>query len=386
MALSMVAGYYAEVDVLSIILLVSLAYKAQTSSFISSHRHYFVMVLVSNIVLAASDLVWIFNNGFLSLTEVFPNCGIALSWILNGLNGIFAAALGLTWLLFSEAILGNYLIRNRKKFILVLIPFILIVLLVLTTGYTHLMFSVSEDGVFTRGIGYALEVAVMFGYTFASVIHAFFFAKRAKTLQARQQASSIAHFVVAPVCAGVAQTFLSKMPVLFIGTVVGFLYVYISLQEQQVLTDPLTGLNNRRLLDQKIEAAIQKKSSKTELYLLVIDTDNFKSINDQYGHIEGDKALKIIADSLKESCGKEDFVCRSGGDEFIILHSAAVGDDCTKITSGIEKCLSSQNLPYPLTVSVGKQHYTPDMGGWKKFVDAADEEMYRVKEEKKAGR
>ena len=386
MAINPVAKYYAEIDVLCMILLASLAIKAHTSNFISSHKRYFQKVLLSNVILAASDLVWIFNNSFLPLTEVFPTAGVVLSYILNGLNVIAMVVLGMTWLLFSEATLGNYVIRNRRQMLLVTSPVMLITLLVLTTEETGFMFYVSPQGEFTRGVGYALQVAFSLGYILVSVVRAFIYARRAQTLQARQKANSVASFVVAPVCAGIAQLILKDMPVLFIGTVVGLLNVYISLQEQQVLTDPLTGLNNRRLLDQKIEAAIEKQSAKSELYLLVIDADNFKTINDKFGHIEGDKALMRIAEALKQNSVKEDFICRSGGDEFVMLHRAYAGDDCTRLINGINAVLQMQEYPYKLTVSIGKTRYTPDMNGWKQFLDAADEEMYRIKAEKNISR
>ena len=386
MAINPVAKYYAEIDVLCMILLVSLAIKTHTSNFISSHKRYFQKVLLSNVILAASDLVWIFNNSFLPLMEVFPTTGVVLSYILNGLNVIAMVVLGMTWLLFSEAVLGNYVIRSRWQMLLVSSPVTVITLLVLTTEETGFMFYVSPQGEFTRGVGYALQVAFSLGYILVSVVRAFSYARRAQSLQARQKANSVASFVIAPVCAGIAQLILKDMPVLFIGTVVGLLNVYISLQEQQVLTDPLTGLNNRRLLDQKIEAAIEKQSVKSELYLLVIDADNFKAINDKFGHIEGDRALQMIAEALKQNSVKEDFICRSGGDEFVMLHRCLPEEDCSQLIGGINASLAARELPYRLTVSVGQTHYSPEMGSWKKFLDAADEEMYRVKAEKKIAR
>ena len=381
MALSIVTNYYIEVDVLCVILLVSLAIKTRTSNFISSQKNHFQAVLVSNIVLTASDMIWIYNNNFQSLLGDYPSFGITMSYIVNGINVVSSAMLGLTWLLFAEAVQGNYILHERKwrTLVLVFAPIIVLLMLTLTTKHTHLMFYVAKDGRFTRGAGYALQVAIAYAYMLLSVILAFRRARYAKTQQERNQSLSIASFAVAPFISGVAQMLLPQMSVLFIGTVVALLYVYISLQEQQVLTDPLTGLNNRILLDQKINAAISTWNGSSDLYLLVIDADNFKGINDKYGHIEGDRALITIADALRQNGEKEDFLCRSGGDEFVVLHHAAHGDDCSQFINGITEMLSMQKLPYKLTVSIGKQRYTPDMKMWKDFMDAADAEMYRVK-------
>ena len=383
MATKMIANYYAEVDILCIILLIMLTYKAYTSNFITSHKQYFSFVLLSNIVLAASDLIWIFNNGFYSITETFPARGITLSYIFNGLDIVSLSLLGMTWLLFAEVIQGNYLIRSRTGFIAVLLPVVIITALVATTKHTGFMFHVSEQGEFTLGPGYVLQVAIPYGYMFVSLVFALRRTRRAKSQQARRQSLSIVSFAVAPTCAGVAQIILQDMSVLFVGTVVALIYVYISLQEQQVLTDPLTGLNNRRMLDQKITEAIIEQNEGSKLFLLVIDVDNFKEINDRYGHIEGDRALQIVAEALKYNCDKDDFICRTGGDEFVILHHADPEDECVRIIDGITKMLSDADAPYDLTVSIGKQCYTHDMKNWKSFMDAADEEMYRIKCDKK---
>ncbi len=382
MATKMIANYYAEVDFLCIILLIMLAYKTRTSNFTASQKQYFSLVLLSNIVLAASDLIWIFNNGFYSLTETFPVHGVVLSYIFNSMDAVSISLLGMTWLLFSEVIQDNYLIRSRMKFIIAMLPVVIITILVITTGHTGFMFQISKQGAFTRGPGYILQVIIPYGYMFVSLALALRRARNARTQQARRQSLSIVSFAVAPVCAGVAQMLLPEMSVLFVGTVVALIYVYISLQEQQVLTDPLTGLNNRWLLDQKITDAITDQNARSGLFLLVIDVDNFKEINDKYGHIEGDRALQLVADALKHNAGRGDFICRSGGDEFVILHHADPKDECSRIIEGITQMLSKADLPYTLTVSIGKQRHTHDMKTWKEFMDAADEEMYRIKGKK----
>src|SRR5690606_317078 len=91
-------------------------------------------------------------------------------------------------------------------------------------------------------------------------------------------------------------------------------------QRQQALLDPLTGLANRAAWNARSEleyARIQRNHS--SLLLSIIDIDHFKRINDTYGHLAGDKVLKIIAQELKKRLRKTDFIARFGGEEYVIL-------------------------------------------------------------------
>lgn len=78
--------------------------------------------------------------------------------------------------------------------------------------------------------------------------------------------------------------------------------------------DPLTGVGNRK----ELEAALKKHDEST-LAMIMLDVDDFKSCNDRYGHEIGDKVLKRVASTLRESFRSEDYICRIGGDEFIVL-------------------------------------------------------------------
>lgn len=382
MELSMVANYYAEIDILCIVLLILLAAKTRASSFIGSQKQSFEAVLLCHIVFTASDLVWVFNNGFLSLTEIFPRGGVAVSCVLNGMNVLLAGATGFAWLIFSEIMQGNYLARNRKKFALALCPLLFLAALTVTTGRTHLMFYVSPQGEFFRGEGYAIQWLLSYSYLVMASLLSVRHMKQAKTMQGKQLSRTVALFICLPLCTGVVQILLPNMQVLFLGTVLALLSIYISLQEMQVLTDPLTGLNNRMQLDQKIADAVQRWSGEQELYLLSIDVDDFKSVNDQYGHLEGDRALMLIADALRENCGGTDYICRYGGDEFAVLRHTADGAGCEQFMQAVNDTLAGCGTPYALAVSVGISRYSPDMSAGE-LIHAADQAMYRAKQSKR---
>ncbi len=375
----MLANYYAEIDLFCIIILITLMIKTNASGFTGSHKFYFRLVLISGIAFCFTDLIWIFNNGYLSLLGLMPGFGPAVSYVFNGLHMFSSVATGLTWLLFSDTVQGDYRALRPRNFALLAIPAAAVVLLVASTPWTHFMFYLTEEGTFARGPGYYIQVVVAYGYAAAAVITSLFRARRAGTMESRRRSLTAASFVFPPILCGLLAIF-TNVTVLFIGTIVSLLSVFISLQELQVRTDPLTGLNNRALLDQKITAAIQSLNDGSELFLLVLDVNDFKHINDEFGHLEGDRALTLVAEAIKRCpMSPSDFVCRYGGDEFVLLHRAR-RDDCSLLVASIHAALSAWDLPYSLDVSVGVCRYTPDMGGWQGLLAATDKEMYRIKQ------
>lgn len=146
--------------------------------------------------------------------------------------------------------------------------------------------------------------------------------------------------------------------------------------------DALTGILNRRAFDQICEASSEKKQ---KIALLLIDMDNFKGINDTYGHIGGDNALKGLADALMETFRDSDYIARVGGDEF-----AAILPDCEAtakdvIKSKIERVNQKLALLEERKVSVSVGVAFSDCGFTKELYDKADKALYMVKEKGKRG-
>jgi len=155
------------------------------------------------------------------------------------------------------------------------------------------------------------------------------------------------------------------------------------------ITDPLTALNNRRgfmtLAEQQIKNA---QRSGSRLLLSFIDLDDMKSINDKYGHEEGDKALISAAAILKNTFRKSDIVARVGGDEFAVLAVNATEDDPEILTMRLWKQIDAFNeenrMPYSLSMSIGTAVYEPEKPcSLDELMAQADELMYEQKQKKK---
>lgn len=149
--------------------------------------------------------------------------------------------------------------------------------------------------------------------------------------------------------------------------------------------DPLTGLSNRLLLNDRLEHAIDHANRFNKSIILIFcDLDNFKPINDTFGHTVGDEILKKVGHSLKEILRPEDTVCRFGGDEFVILieelDSFSYLDNILQRINNLTKtpCVIDGNI-IQIGMSLGASIYPDDGRKPSELIEAADKAMYRAK-------
>jgi len=151
--------------------------------------------------------------------------------------------------------------------------------------------------------------------------------------------------------------------------------------------DSLTGLHNRRFFLDRLEHAMaHARRSGTELALLYIDLDNFKTINDELGHAAGDHVLRTLAQRLKHVVREADTVARIGGDEFIVLIEGPADEDA--IAAVAHKVLEVLSQPVPHAerdlacgASIGASRFPKDGATDIELIAAADQAMYRAKSE-----
>jgi diguanylate cyclase (GGDEF)-like protein len=149
------------------------------------------------------------------------------------------------------------------------------------------------------------------------------------------------------------------------------------------VTDPLTRCYNRRLLYEIAEHELeQHRRYKLPLSILYIDIDHFKAINDTRGHHTGDEVLKTLGAILRELTRQADYVFRWGGDEFVVLLSAAEPEAKLKAAQIKRAFLESAivgNLPDGVDLSIGCVPVPPETQDFDPLIDQADREMYRRK-------
>ncbi|MBD8559687.1 diguanylate cyclase [Pseudomonas fluorescens] len=159
---------------------------------------------------------------------------------------------------------------------------------------------------------------------------------------------------------------------------------HLEVQRQKALIDPLTGLPNRAAwserLDYEVNAWHQRGNS---LSLAMLDLDHFKRINDGYGHLAGDKVLKIIANVLSKRLRPTDFIARFGGEEFVLLMPDSTLADALAVGEVLREAIAAcpfhfKGEPVTITVSMGVAQFQPgersDLA-----LKRADEALYRAK-------
>jgi diguanylate cyclase (GGDEF)-like protein len=146
--------------------------------------------------------------------------------------------------------------------------------------------------------------------------------------------------------------------------------------------DYLTGVFNRRHLE---ECLRKKMSESSNVFAgIMLDIDNYKSVNDTYGHLMGDRALIDFANSLQKSVGKNDIVARYGGDEFVLIVNAKNEEQLEEvifdIRTNIARINDSESYPFKMHASLGAKIYTRDRETtMEKFLNQLDDLMYQDK-------
>lgn len=160
--------------------------------------------------------------------------------------------------------------------------------------------------------------------------------------------------------------------------------------EEASLTDPLTGLRNRRYLEQTIAADLQMALRTDDLIVLLVDLDHFKSVNDTHGHAAGDAVLAQLAGLLRTSVRSSDVVVRWGGEEFLIVVRFVDRSHAPAIAEKIRSAVESQDFVLPdgsllrRTCSIGVAAWPVSRveqreASFERVVDLADEALYEAK-------
>jgi len=153
----------------------------------------------------------------------------------------------------------------------------------------------------------------------------------------------------------------------------------------EAVRDSLTGLHNRLAYEERIrQAFVHWKRYRDPLALMILDVDRFKALNDGFGHLAGDKALKALAERVRATLREADFVARYGGEEFVVLMPrtdlASAGTVAEKLRATVEQCpFQYRDHPVSVTVSCGYTEFregdTPEAA-----FERADQAVYRAKQ------
>jgi diguanylate cyclase (GGDEF)-like protein len=164
--------------------------------------------------------------------------------------------------------------------------------------------------------------------------------------------------------------------------------VKLAEQQRKSMFDALTKLSNRAAFDEYFtQSMVRFHHNPFDLALAVIDVDDFKQINDSYGHTAGDKTLQVIANTIRKKVSKDAFVARYGGEEFVLIYSKHKKSELINELNSINKSIAHlpfqfKNNKVSITLSIGATHITSEDNIHTAF-ERADEAMYKAKEKGK---
>lgn len=371
---------YVVVDALCLVLTVIMASNVSRDSGSETQVRMFFMLLTANLVFVVFDAVW----AILVFSHAFEPSDVLLS-VVNGINLTAIAFAAYFWFSFSLAHFMSQVTNSTTLRVLTAIPALLVPAVHAAGFFANQNVIFAPDGSISYGTMHAVNSMVPLLYLLAATFVALHKHRHATTRSVRRMSLVFILFMLAPAAAGVFDMFVPDMPVAAAGIMISIVFVTMAMQEERISSDALTGLNNRRRADTFLEDQILHASATRPLYLFLVDMDLFKSINDTYGHLEGDHALQIMANALRAvSARLNAFVARWGGDEFVLICAKEDPFDPESASRLVQdelvQATNHAGIPYSLACSVGYARCVSPEHSRARLVAEADRMLYRNKQ------
>lgn len=380
----MYAISYIEINTCCMIILLLILQRHMKGLDKSLTSNTFSELIISAIVYVLFDMICgLQQNQAIHLSK-------ALSSAMN--VGFFWSSFSLTHLSFSfaECELERSWVKEKRKRVISQIPAILLSVMTLGTLKWKYFFYIDESGLYQKGPYYPFIIVLVYGYIIMIGVRVLIMYPQKRYYTLRGQMKMVSSFVIIPLIAGVIQAFYTGISIVCFGITISMIQVFAQFLENKITTDSLTQINNRTKAVQYLESHIQnrQKIKDKDLYFIMMDLNDFKKINDTYGHVEGDKALITMAEVLKKSMlNYQGILARYGGDEFCIAGEFTEKEKdelCTLIFTNLSETNQNQNKLYNIEICMGCAKLTDDIKMLLDFINKADKDLYQHKREKEA--
>jgi len=373
---------YAEVYLICMIVVGLLLFWTFRDGVSSVFERWLKLIFLGFLINFVSNFCFTLVNGVFMLS----GGGYALSYLFKTLYHVSLIMAVFAWCGYAETEHGVDLFRSRKYYPLAAVLVMIPVAMVLINLRTHWLFYIDGAGKYKREWMFHAEMIYLLAATVSCGVRLLLKARHESDPNKRGHLRLTASFPLCILAAWIMSFIGESVPVICVSIMIELLCLYMGTTKQQISMDKLTQVNNRQNLIGFMEYKL--KNHDEDLYLLMLDVNDFKSINDSYGHLAGDDVLVLVASTLKKVCGsyrKRPYIARYGGDEFIIVMEA-VRSEVESLVSDIEGVLrrcSAGTAGYKVEVSIGVSQWSEGMS-CKELIAAADGELYKVKREKKA--
>ncbi len=344
----------------------------------SLQNRIYILMVKAAILLLVVDLMGRFDG---KPDTIYP----ILNHLGNYLVFLFNWSLPSLWLLYVYQQIISDEIKTKKLarwLVAANLFYGLIVTFSLKYGW---FYSIDDANIYHRTIYHPL----IFVGTFVMMTAAYVLILKNKSKMEERQFFALAFFAFPPSIAVVLQILIYGVAFSLNSLAVSLLIIYLNIQNQIIHTDYLTGISNRKKLDLYLKDKICGRGTDHFFAAMMLDLNDFKIINDQFGHEAGDHALKTAAGLLSSVLRLSDFVARFGGDEFFIILDHADQTALQGMEERIHQTFAQYNKtsmqPYALSVSIGSSIYDEQSAmNAEEFLKKLDRLMYENKQQYKS--
>ena len=369
--------YYLEINIICIIILLAIFDKFKDESLNNSSDKYYEKTLLATISFSLFALIsGIFNGTSYNFSQIILIISHSLYFFSESLIGYF----------YTNYILKRINLQEKREYKFILyIPLILSIFFLIINLTKKILFTISIDNLYSPSkylYLYNLINAVYVLIIITNLISYYFYNKNSKN-----EIKSLILFTLLPIVSAGIQNYNYGIILGQVGFTLSELLIYFNNQKKDANYDELTGVYNRRAFNKRANKIFYSNKS---MFLMLMDADDFKIINDKYGHLEGDKALIQIAHILNRAINnthKNYSLARYGGDEFVIVGNIQNKDEVAQLITKIEeeekKYNKETNNKYNIKLSIGYALQNDNHTSVEDLIKEADALMYAEKRKRK---
>lgn len=377
--------FYAEANIVCMCILGFILFHDRMYNTRQEKQIWFDRTIIAHFLYFLSDICWA-----AVLSGILPRLRF-LSVLFNFLNYILLGVLAYAWFMYTAACISLRLRNVRRVYILILTPLFLSVLAAVILYAVSPYALVNQDGGLTD-LYYPMMISAPVLYLAAACVFSLRKARKAELAEERNMLRLIGIYPLSVLAFGLIQTFVLNAPLFCFGCTIMMLFFYIQRMQTLVSVDALTRLNNRGQISRYMGQVRYRENTKA--YAVMLDIDNFKKINDTYGHAEGDRALILVSEVLRQAVERirsAVFIGRYGGDEFTLFLQCGEEDMppeevIATIRGMLEERQQGAGLAYVLRISVGYDALRDKDDTMEACLERADRKLYENKRAAKIGR
>ena len=339
------------INIYSIMLLLVICFHAlKLTEEVFFQDKLYMMMLYSTILMLVVDILSRFDGKPDTIYPIINAFGNFLIFLLSPI-------LPSLWLVYVHFQVFREEKKTRQLFYpLFTINAINAVMLILSQFFGW-FYHIDSNNVYHRGPLFLLPASI----TVALILVALIITVKSRKRIEKKYILSLVFFPIIPFVCIILQIAFYGVSLMLNGVVISLLVVFLNIQNRSIYTDYLTGVNNRKKLDTYLKKKVGTSAEDKSFSAILIDLNNFKSINDTLGHDVGDNALETAARLLKDCLRSNDFIARYGGDEFFIVLDVSNRIDLEAMVYRINNCIEKHNesgsQPYRLGFSMGYAIY-----------------------------